>query len=81
MAQPDNPLSANGAGSPIDDLIRAGRLNAAARRLKKVCAVAASKGGKCLGDKYTRADVKLEFQCAKGHLWMAEPGKVVKAGS
>jgi hypothetical protein len=38
--------------------------------------LAASKGGKCIADRYINNDTPLPWQCALGHRWSARPGKV-----
>jgi hypothetical protein len=38
--------------------------------------IAASRGGKCLSDKYVNKRTKLEWQCKEGHRWHAEPGNI-----
>ena len=42
--------------------------------------IAAERGGKCLSEVYENSFGKLEFQCAKGHVWKTEAG-IVKSGS
>ena len=39
---------------------------------------AEKKGGKCLSDVYVNGDVKLLWQCAEGHRWMARPELVLR---
>jgi len=34
------------------------------------------RGGKCLSDQYLGAHTKLKWECAKGHIWYAEPNSV-----
>lgn len=38
--------------------------------------IAAARGGKCLSDKYTKSDDKLQWECAEGHRWEATPESV-----
>jgi hypothetical protein len=38
--------------------------------------IAETRGGRCLSTHYTNASTKLEWECAKGHRWVARPGKV-----
>lgn len=38
--------------------------------------LAAQKSGKCLSKKYINNNTKLEWQCKKGHKWMAKPSKI-----
>jgi hypothetical protein len=42
--------------------------------------LAKAKGGKCLSVIYRGAAVKLEWECAKGHIWSAKPN-VIKNGN
>ena len=44
-------------------------------------AIAAKWGGKCLSDQYSGQSVKLDFQCADGHQWSAQPVNVYHKGS
>lgn len=34
------------------------------------------RGGECLSDHYVNANTKLEWKCALGHVWSAQPGKI-----
>ena len=45
-----------------------------------VHALAASRGGKCLAERYTNSQTKLEWQCARGHRWQSSLNSV-KQGS
>jgi hypothetical protein len=38
--------------------------------------IALSKGGKCLATECVDTTTKIKFQCAKGHEWLAAPGKI-----
>jgi len=38
--------------------------------------LAKRRGGDCLSEKYLGADIKLEWQCAKGHAWTAKPSNI-----
>jgi hypothetical protein len=38
--------------------------------------LAARKGGRCLSDHYTNKSTPLRWQCALGHRWYAQPGRV-----
>ena len=38
--------------------------------------LAASRGGRCLSHRYTNKATPLEWQCAAGHRWRAQPGRV-----
>lgn len=38
--------------------------------------LARSRGGKCLSDTYGGSQVKLQWECAEGHVWLATPGNV-----
>ena len=49
-------------------------------RIEDFQELAASKGGRCLSDRYVTSAAKLTWQCDKGHIWDAIPGSV-KAGS
>jgi hypothetical protein len=37
---------------------------------------AKKRGGKCLSEKYVNCISPLEWQCAKGHIWMATPDQI-----
>ena len=43
-------------------------------------ALAANKGGRCLSTEYRNKESKLEWECSKGHTWLAIPNSV-KRGS
>jgi hypothetical protein len=43
--------------------------------------IAASRGGKCLTEKYTNTDTKMEWECVKGHRWFAKLNHVKDSGS
>lgn len=45
-------------------------------RLKKMQAVALERNGKCLSTIYKRSDLKLKWQCSKGHIWFAMPSNI-----
>jgi hypothetical protein len=38
--------------------------------------LAASKGGSCLSDRYINKATPLRWQCALGHRWHAQPGRI-----
>ena len=38
--------------------------------------IAKERGGKCLSKKYIRSDIKLKWQCSKGHVWQAVPNTI-----
>ena len=38
--------------------------------------IATSRGGKCISKKYVNGNTKLEWECAKGHRWLATPSLV-----
>lgn len=40
--------------------------------------IAISRGGRCLSVYYLGTDVKLEWQCGKGHIWKNRPSKIKK---
>jgi len=44
--------------------------------LKKMQALAESRGGKCLSTVYVNSQTKLKWQCKEGHIWMAVPASV-----
>jgi hypothetical protein len=44
--------------------------------LEEFGSLAASKGGRCLSDRYVNKETPLKWQCALGHQWSARPGKV-----
>jgi len=41
---------------------------------------AKQKGGNCLSKEYINKKTKLEWQCQKGHKWMATPDAIINAG-
>ena len=43
------------------------------KTLDKMHLYAKSNGGRCLSTKYINSSTKLEWQCSKGHAWMATP--------
>lgn len=43
-------------------------------------AIAKKRQGRCLSKEYVNANIKLKWQCAKGHVWEAKPGHI-KSGS
>jgi hypothetical protein len=38
--------------------------------------LAARRGGRCLSNRYTNKEIPLRWQCARGHRWYAQPGRV-----
>lgn len=48
--------------------------------LAAVKIVARARGGKCLSEKYTNANEKLEWKCKYGHIWES-PTKVIRRGA
>lgn len=38
--------------------------------------IAADKGGRLISDEYVKDNVKLRWECSKGHMWMASPGQI-----
>ncbi|MCY7409772.1 MAG: hypothetical protein LH473_05825 [Chitinophagales bacterium] len=42
--------------------------------------IAEGKGGKCLSTKYLGSKIKLQWQCANGHIWMAIPNYIKSSG-
>jgi hypothetical protein len=48
--------------------------------LQELRSLAAGRGGRCLSRRYTNKATTLEWQCAEGHRWRAQPGRV-KRGS
>jgi hypothetical protein len=50
------------------------------RQLEEVRAVATSRGGKCLSKAYLGSQIKLRFECAKGHVWKAAPAVIKQGG-
>lgn len=43
--------------------------------IKQMQALAKAKGGKCLSSIYFNARTKLKWECRKGHIWYAVPGR------
>ncbi|MCA9594106.1 MAG: hypothetical protein KC776_12370 [Myxococcales bacterium] len=52
-----------------------GRLPAG-EALAELRRIARQHGGKCLSPRYLGSNVKLEWQCAEGHRWLAPPGGI-----
>ena len=48
--------------------------------IKEMRTLAKSRGGKCLSKKYVNTQTKLEWECAKGHRWKADPAHVKNRG-
>ncbi len=48
----------------------------AGKDLKYYSQFAVKNGGKCLSPNYLNSKTKLRWQCANGHIWMAEPNKI-----
>ncbi len=44
--------------------------------LQSVQDAAAKRGGNCLSSEYINNRTKLEFECGRGHRWMARPGNI-----
>ncbi len=44
--------------------------------LRQMQQLAETKGGKCLSDTYTHSKIKLQWQCAEGHVWSASSGNI-----
>jgi hypothetical protein len=53
----------------------------ATRIIQDMHALAESKGGKCLSTKYINANTKLQWQCAKGHIWEAHYNSISSIGT
>ncbi len=51
----------------------AGKVKLTIEEMQKI---AESRGGKCLSTTYVNARTKLQWQCAKGHIWQATPGHI-----
>jgi len=43
--------------------------------------LAASKGGKCISEKYINKETHLTWQCKNGHTWKATPGSIKNQGT
>src|ERR1017187_8588264 len=52
------------------------RGNSQRGNLQEEQGIAIKRGGKCLSKEYINSNTKLEWQCAKGHIWKAKPGNV-----
>lgn len=50
--------------------------DATMRSLADIQAAAAVKGGRCVSRRYLGVDKKLRFECAQGHRWDTQPGRV-----
>lgn len=48
--------------------------------IEEIRAVAESRGGKCLSEKYINSKTLIKWQCAKGHIWLASPDNI-RSGS
>jgi hypothetical protein len=44
--------------------------------IKEMQKVAKQRGGMCLSHKYVNSKTRLRWQCKKGHIWEATPGKI-----
>jgi len=64
LAKPNNVM--NGTWCPI--CARNKKLN-----IEDMKSIAALRGGACLSETYINARTKLEWRCAKGHIWHAQP--------
>jgi hypothetical protein len=53
----------------------------AAITLEDLQAIADSRGGKCLASGVVKSQIKVQWQCSKGHKWMARPADIKHAGS
>ena len=49
--------------------------------IEEMRTIAKSHGGKCLSNKYVNAFTKLEWECSKGHRWMATPNHIKNRGT
>jgi len=50
--------------------------NKSESKLKEMYALAKSRDGACLSDKYIGSRKKLDWRCAKGHVWSAVPNSI-----
>jgi hypothetical protein len=53
----------------------------AALTLEDLQSLARSRGGECLHSGPIRSQTKIQWQCAKGHKWMARPGAIKNSGT
>ncbi len=44
--------------------------------IEEIRQIAETRGGKCLSGEYKNKEIKLEWQCAKGHTWWAKSGDI-----
>ena len=51
------------------------------KALEEMRGIAKSRGGRCLSNLYINQNVKLEWECAKGHRWMAAAGNIKHGNS
>ena len=49
--------------------------------LENIKALAKSRGGECLSNKYHGSQIKLLWRCADGHEWVARPDNIRNRGS
>jgi hypothetical protein len=43
-------------------------------------ALAVSRGGECLSDRFVNFHIPLRWRCAQGHVWSAEPNNIISCG-
>jgi hypothetical protein len=67
-------LTSGGRWCPVCSWNRAGLRRRST--IEQMQALAASRGGHCLSERYTSTDTKLQWECARGHTWWARPGGV-----
>lgn len=47
------------------------------RGIESMRAIAAERGGQCVSDSYVNNNTKLEWECARGHRWWAQPTGII----
>jgi hypothetical protein len=70
------PKSVIGHNTWCPECSRLRQGNKRRRNIGQMQQMAKAKGGKCLSDKYNGMEVKLQWQCANGHKWIAMPQNI-----
>lgn len=46
--------------------------------IERMRAIAAERGGQCISDTYVNCSTRLEWECARGHRWLAKPNAITQ---
>lgn len=46
--------------------------------IERMRAIAAERGGRCISDTYVNSGTRLEWECARGHRWLAKPSAITQ---